>query len=252
VHALRVWRCYLESGIAFTVKTDHRPNTTFYTKTTLSRREARWAEFLAQFKYTWVYKPGKENVVADPLSRMHDPASAAKGVHAAQALAYLRVTLTRRVLYAVTTRRALQQERLKADARVESSTHAGAAAVLAEYRHAAVPPVIEVQPPKSKLIRKARTVDAHPAGPKPARHARDQSFLERVKAGYNEDPFFSDPEMTAKQGLLFKDELWWKGSQVAVSNYPAFTETILEEMHDAPLAGHVGRSKTMKAITSLW
>ena len=70
VHALRVWQCYLE-GATFEVVTDHCPNTYLQTQPSLSRRQARWAEFLQRFGFTWTYKPGKTNI-ADPLSR--DPA----------------------------------------------------------------------------------------------------------------------------------------------------------------------------------
>jgi hypothetical protein len=45
VHALRVWRCYLE-GVEFTVYTDHVSNTYFQTQPNLSQRQARWSEFL--------------------------------------------------------------------------------------------------------------------------------------------------------------------------------------------------------------
>ena len=70
VHALRVWQCYL-AGATFEVVTDHCPNTYLQTQPSLSRRQARWAEFLQRFGFTWTYKPGKTNI-ADPLSR--DPA----------------------------------------------------------------------------------------------------------------------------------------------------------------------------------
>ena len=45
VHTLRVWRCYLE-GAEFTVFTDHVSNTFFQTQPSLSRRQARWSEFI--------------------------------------------------------------------------------------------------------------------------------------------------------------------------------------------------------------
>jgi hypothetical protein len=48
VHALRVWRCYLE-GAEFIVYTDHVLNTYFQTQPNLSRRQARWSEFLQRF-----------------------------------------------------------------------------------------------------------------------------------------------------------------------------------------------------------
>ena len=69
VHALKTWRCYLEGAPAgVTVVTDHCPLTFFETQTALSRRQARWNEYLSRFTFTWEYRPGRINV-ADPLSR---------------------------------------------------------------------------------------------------------------------------------------------------------------------------------------
>jgi hypothetical protein len=68
VHAMRVWRCYLE-GIEFTVYTDHVSNTFFQTQPNLSRRQARWSEFSQRFgAFEWKYRKGTKNV-ADALSR---------------------------------------------------------------------------------------------------------------------------------------------------------------------------------------
>lgn len=68
VHAMRTWRCYLEGAKGVTLVTDHKPNTFFENTGVLSRRQARWSEFLQRFVYTWVYRPGRTNV-ADALSR---------------------------------------------------------------------------------------------------------------------------------------------------------------------------------------
>lgn len=67
IHALKTWRCYVE-GIQFTVVTDHNPLIHLQTQPNLSRRQARWAEYLQRFNFTWAYRPGRDNV-ADPLSR---------------------------------------------------------------------------------------------------------------------------------------------------------------------------------------
>ena len=45
VHAMRTWRCYLE-GVKCTVVTDHNPITYLQTQPMLSRRQARWSEYL--------------------------------------------------------------------------------------------------------------------------------------------------------------------------------------------------------------
>lgn len=67
VYALGTWRHYLEGG-EFTVVTDHKPNVTFNSNLHLSRRQTRWQQALSEYKFTWVYRPGRCNV-ADPLSR---------------------------------------------------------------------------------------------------------------------------------------------------------------------------------------
>jgi hypothetical protein len=68
VHALRVWRCYLE-GAKFTVYTDHVSNTYFKTQPNLSQRQARWSELLQRFgAFEWKYRKGTKTV-ADALSQ---------------------------------------------------------------------------------------------------------------------------------------------------------------------------------------
>jgi len=69
VRALKKWRVEL-LGTPFTVYTDHRTLENFMTQRELSRRQARWQEFLAQYDFTIQYIPGEENTVADALSRL--------------------------------------------------------------------------------------------------------------------------------------------------------------------------------------
>jgi RNase H-like domain found in reverse transcriptase len=69
VHALTVWRCYLEVAPEFRVVTDHKAITFLDTVPQLSRRQTRWAEFLSRFHFRWDHLAGKSNVVADALSQ---------------------------------------------------------------------------------------------------------------------------------------------------------------------------------------
>jgi hypothetical protein len=71
VHALREWRHYL-LGNRFTVITDHRSLQYIQTQDKLSARQTRWSEFLQQFDYEIRYRAGKDNAVADGLSRRPD------------------------------------------------------------------------------------------------------------------------------------------------------------------------------------
>ncbi|KAJ9524804.1 hypothetical protein QJQ45_024408 [Haematococcus lacustris] len=68
IRALQEWRCYLDGAVHVTIVTDHNPLIYLKTQTNLSRRQARWMEFLARFNHHIEYKSGKGNV-ADPLSR---------------------------------------------------------------------------------------------------------------------------------------------------------------------------------------
>ena len=49
--------------------TDHYNLQTFSTKALLSRRQARWAQELAQYDFKIVFKPGTQNGKADALTR---------------------------------------------------------------------------------------------------------------------------------------------------------------------------------------
>jgi transposase InsO family protein len=69
VRALQKWRTDL-LGVPFIVYTDHKPLEEFKTQKNLSRRQARWQEFLGQYDFDVHYIPGEENTVADALSRL--------------------------------------------------------------------------------------------------------------------------------------------------------------------------------------
>ena len=69
VYALQCWRVYLFRH--FQLYTDNMGVVYLRTKPNLTKREARWIEFLADYDYTVHHKPGKCNI-ADPLSRRPD------------------------------------------------------------------------------------------------------------------------------------------------------------------------------------
>ena len=73
IQALAKWRTDL-LGYTFEVWTDHKTLEHFGTQRDLSRRQARWMEFLSQYDATIHYLPGEMNCAADALSRLPDPA----------------------------------------------------------------------------------------------------------------------------------------------------------------------------------
>jgi hypothetical protein len=70
IAAFKHWRHYLEFSTSPTiVLTDHK-NLEYFTSTrTLSRRQVRWSEILADFNFVIQYRTGKSNAAADALSR---------------------------------------------------------------------------------------------------------------------------------------------------------------------------------------
>ena len=68
VFALKIWRHYLY-GEEFEVYSDHKSLKYIFTQWDLNMRQRRWMEFLEDYEFTLYYHPGKENVVADALSR---------------------------------------------------------------------------------------------------------------------------------------------------------------------------------------
>jgi transposase InsO family protein len=71
-YALQQWRCYLE-GVSFKVNSDHLNHTWFNKKRDLSRRQAKWSQWIESY-YSGTeinYKEGAKNL-SDPLSRRPD------------------------------------------------------------------------------------------------------------------------------------------------------------------------------------
>jgi hypothetical protein len=71
--AFREWRSYLEGAThAIRVVTDHKNLEYFATTKLLTRRQARWSEFLSSFNYTVSYRPGRLGGKPDALTRRPD------------------------------------------------------------------------------------------------------------------------------------------------------------------------------------
>jgi len=69
IRALKKWK-YDLLGTEFFVYTDHKTLLNFHTQRDLSRRQARWMEFLSIYDCKFIYVKGEANSVADALSRL--------------------------------------------------------------------------------------------------------------------------------------------------------------------------------------
>jgi hypothetical protein len=68
VRALETWQHYLWPK-EFVIHSDHEALKYLKGQAKLNRRHAKWVEFIETFPYIMKYKKGKDNVVADALSR---------------------------------------------------------------------------------------------------------------------------------------------------------------------------------------
>ena len=70
VRALETWQHYLLPK-EFVIHTDHESLKHLKGQNKLNKRHARWSEFLESIPYVIRYKQGKENIMADALSRRY-------------------------------------------------------------------------------------------------------------------------------------------------------------------------------------
>ena len=68
LHALKKWRSYL-MGRHFKVKTDHDSLKYFLEQRLSSEERKKWETKMLGYDFEIIYKKGKQNVVADALSR---------------------------------------------------------------------------------------------------------------------------------------------------------------------------------------
>ncbi|MBW0505591.1 hypothetical protein O181_045306 [Austropuccinia psidii MF-1] len=70
VWALKRWRAFLLSlSNSFEVLTDRSSLQYFMSSKVLTCNQARWAEFLSEFHFTFTYRPGRQATLPDALSR---------------------------------------------------------------------------------------------------------------------------------------------------------------------------------------
>jgi hypothetical protein len=71
LHAVELWRPYL-LGQRFQIKTDHQSLKYFLEQRISSQEQQKWVTKLFGYDYEIIYKKGKDNVVADALSRKYE------------------------------------------------------------------------------------------------------------------------------------------------------------------------------------
>ena len=218
IYALKIWRCYLEGQPAeqFTIVTDHNPLVHLPKQPTLSRRIARWSEYLQRFTFNWQYRPGRINV-ADPVSRRPD----------------------------------VQYPLVSVNALTRSLKAAQAPSVPSAVNPAASPAPSDVQEPEADLL---LSEHAEPTSAMsddndlPALPASQSAAISRdsIIQGYTQDPWFSNAQHLSQ--LVLKQDLYWKQSAVVIPHFADLRHKLLHEFHNTPCAGHLGVNRTTKLI----
>ncbi|QRW26231.1 Retrotransposable element Tf2 protein [Rhizoctonia solani] len=73
IRAFKEWRHLLEgSELPVQVLTDHKNLEYFSTSQSLNKQQIRWANFLVNYNFQIIYRPGAQNKKADILSRRYD------------------------------------------------------------------------------------------------------------------------------------------------------------------------------------
>jgi hypothetical protein len=179
----------------------------------LNRQQTRWLEFMSRFPLCIKYIPGKENVVADALSR-----------HSGVALGALAI-MTRRMQAA-----SGGEERASGNSSNENHTND------------------VVNASKARNARSAKGAFNKKKGThKPV----ELPLSDYILQGYKWDLSYLDPEFTSNMSQDTAG-LWRLKGKVVVPNDAALRKRIINIHHDAVYAGHRGVKKTLELVERLF
>ena len=214
IRALKKWRTDL-IGVPFFIYTDHKTLQNFETQRDLSRRQARWMEFLSQYDGKIIYVKGEDNTVADALSRLpynlsRDTATAEVDAGAPYELAPPSVLCNSS----------------------ENTTFSAVAALTSAE-------TVEERPPASDAPFSRYTHSLVTA---------DRSLLTLLENGYDSDPWIKSLRGAAPgmRVIQQRGKLWFIGDRLVVPNVVQLREAIFRLAHD--VLGHFGPDKSYEAL----
>ena len=214
IRALRKWRTDL-IGVPFTVFTDHKTLENFHNQRELSRRQARWMEFLSQYDGKIVYIKGEHNSVADALSRIP-----------------VDVTYLSNSSIEAEEKSLPISHDLISDGKIASVFQTSDQNLF----HEIIPTLI------------ASTSEPSIPSPLILSIKMDTKLITEIKEGYLQDPFISTLK-AALPGTSFvsnRDGFWFIGSRLVIPNIPHIREALFYLAHDA--LGHFGTDKSYAAL----
>jgi hypothetical protein len=281
IQALKEWRHYVH-GLKCDVLTDNRALEFIQTQQVLSSRQVRWAEFLSQFDLNIRYRPGKENVIADALSRRKDHSrddayenddqsvvmndkpksiststTAAVAAHGEDTYTHIHTDTRRKTGVSNANRENERGKVMKVwqvkqqQAIAIASANAGAMGVstvvvtdIKQRIQAAMQQASEMTQNRI-LILLGEKKENEDGESKESREQHKQNEPAAEEEGNNES---SEVELR-RQGWSVVDELLLHRGKLYVPNNRALRSDLLQEAHDSPLNGHLGYEKTMDQLS---
>ena len=241
VHALRVWRCYLE-GVKFTLYTDHQPLTYYNSQPQLSRRQARWLNTISAFDFEWKHIKGEKNP-ADPLSRYpgfdKDEVLNSAIQHKAQVLCTL----------AVTTKSGKKYVNPKLENWI--AEHRPDLTGLTSLEHAKADRTA-APPSSASTSREEPHTDVQYEDDLTAEEKLSTTITKLIQ-GYANDPWFKNKENLkglhqGENGIWYRKTRDPQQTQIVIPNYDNLKQDILRESHSSLYSGHPGVQATYQNI----
>lgn len=214
MRALHRWRVDL-IGSEFTVYTDHRTLENFSTQKDLSRRQARWMEFLAQYDCKIVYVKGPDNTVADALSRTDFDETLTTEPGPAPWL--------------------------------QDGDEDGIPVIAAIIPMSASSPFYATRCIAETATPVAAVISSLPIA-SVLKVTADAKILESIRSGYNTDPWCKklDSASTGIPGLVLRDGLWFVAERLVIPRTGNLREILFQLAHDN--LGHFGFDKSYQAL----
>ncbi|KAH7483616.1 hypothetical protein FOMA001_g6895 [Fusarium oxysporum f. sp. matthiolae] len=214
IRCFEEWRPELEGAPSpIKVITDHKNLEYFTTTKLLNRRQARWSEFLSRFNFQITYRPGKQGVKPDALTRRSEDLPK----EGDERLAHQSQVVLKKENWKLSPlkvqRVRIRQPHLQTSAVREESTLS-----------------LELPEEISRLLDIGYETDEDL-----------QSILQALKDGAPRHPKITLAECTIIQDrLLYRDRIY-------IPDYDPLKTALLKASHEHPIAGHPGRARTCDA-----
>ena len=237
------------------VYTDHRALEYFMTTKDLSARQARWAEFFAEFHFTIMYRTGTTNTLADTLSRRDQdltPLEARKRAIRSQQLLPAS-KLSPEVASDLQLARDADLTR-EPGARVESHKAIRAAATQLEllasvdYDYVDICDAAQLIPVNEE--QETETILGEPSDPSSmiAYDVQGYNAIDDVLRANKESPLLEDQRNQARNNSLdyelSQGKLFFQGRLVVPLEPPELRTSLIRHVHEQPCVAHAGVGKT--------